>query len=257
MGQLNKKKIILIFFFITSLFEHVFAQENHVELGSDMSDQQNEVSEKYNKHFFYGVSLSIDLFSPIQKLFSDYGGVEAGAHANFLNTYFPVVELGLGFCNHKNGNTNIKYETSDPYFRVGLDYNILKDKYQSNILYVGARYGFSFFNFNISGPDIVDPIWKVKEPFSYSNINSNSHWIEFLAGVKIKLWHNIHMGWTIRFKHLLSSGKSQYCEPYYIPGYGTTVSSSTWGGSYSIIFDLNLFKQKYINPNSISPHKIQ
>jgi hypothetical protein len=52
------------------------------------------------------------------------------------------------------------------------------------------------------------------------------------------------MGWTLRFKHLISCGNNQYSDPYFIPGYGTTVNSSTWGGSYSIIFDLDLFKGK-------------
>ena len=47
------------------------------------------------------------------------------------------------------------------------------------------------------------------------------------------------MGWAIRYKKEISSTKSDYAKPSCIPGYGYTTDETCWGGTYSLIFDLN------------------
>ena len=91
--------------------------------------------------FFQGFTLSADVFGPIQYLMSDYGSVEGALRLNLYNTYFPIAELGFANCDMTDGNTNISYKTSAPYLRVGVDMNILKNKFQENRLFVGVRYG--------------------------------------------------------------------------------------------------------------------
>lgn len=235
-----KLKYIISTFFLLSCCLCIYSQN------STMIDRpikyEESIDETNKSKVFQGGDFAIDLFSPIQMLLSDYGGFQIGFSLNMKNTFFPAFEFGYGICNHKDGYTLVKYKTSAPFFKIGIDYNILKDKTQSNCLFVGCRYGFSIFKFNISGQDIVDPIWNISEPFDYENINTTSHWAELLAGVRVKIWRNIHMGWSIRYKKNISSSHNNYAEPYYIPGYGTTTNSSSWGGSYSIIFDLNFNK---------------
>ncbi len=119
------------------------------------------------QEFFQGFTLSADIFGPILYTMSDYGSVEAGLLLNLKNTYFPTVEIGYGKCNTTDGNTNIHYVASSPFVRIGLDFNILKDKFQDNRFYVGARYGFSTFTYDISGPDMTDPVWGGIKPFDY------------------------------------------------------------------------------------------
>lgn len=200
--------------------------------------------EKPRMDFFQGFTLSGDLFGPIQYLLSDYGSVEGALRLNLKNTYFPIAELGYGACDKTDGNTNIRYKTNAPFLRVGFDINFLKDKYQDNRLYAGLRYGLSTFNYDISGPELTDPIWGGSETFNYSGLNATCQWIEFVVGVQVKIWKNFHMGWSLRMKRQLSTSRSDYAEPYYIPGYGAAVSTTTWGGTYNLIFDLNWGKKK-------------
>ncbi len=194
--------------------------------------------------FFQGFTLSGDLFGLIQKYTSDYGVFEGALRVNFKNKYFPIVEAGYAICETTNEDTHISYETKAPYLRAGLDINMLKNKWQNNRLYLGARYGISKFNYDISGPEQTDKIWGVSQPFHFKDISTTAHWIEFIAGVQVKIWGNFHMGWSVRFKTAISKGSTDYGTPYYIPGYGTTTSGTCWGATYNLSFDLNWGRKK-------------
>jgi len=239
MGWLNNFIIIILLFLLPFYGQ---AQENTIS--SDSPQQYIPVNDKEPKtYIFRGYSISADLLSPARSFFSDYWGLEIGSKLNITNTYFPSFEIGYGICDHKDANTLIRYKTSAPYLKIGLDYNMLKNKSQDNRLFIGIRYGFSNFNFSISGPDIVDPIWKTSEPFSYKKINTTSHWGEVLTGVHVKIWHNIYMGWNIIYKFHIASNNNDISEPYYIPGFGTKVNNSSWGATYNIVFNLNWGKK--------------
>ncbi len=194
--------------------------------------------------WFQGFTLSADIFGPVMYAFSDYGNAEGALRLNLKNTYFPVFEVGYAKCETTDDNTDITYKTAAPYVRIGIDYNVLKDKWQDNRLYVGLRYGFSSFTYDMSGPDITDPIWHGTAPFRYEGMKSTSHWAEIVFGVQVKIWSKFHMGWSVRYKKPLKIGQEIYAQPYYVPGYGTTVSESCWGGTYNLIFDLNWGKKK-------------
>ncbi len=246
--QSNKRIPLLLLSLFMAFPLGIFSQGNVIE--PEKPSQYVEVTEEKPKmDFFQGFSLSADLFPLGQKLLSDYGGFEGALKLNLLNTYFPTIELGYGLCDHTDGNTHILYKTSAPYLRAGVDFNLLKDKFQDNRFYIGARYGITSYKFDISGPEMVDPIWGGSEPFSYHDIKTTSHWFEIVAGAQVKIYKGFHMGWTVRYKHEISSSSNNYAKPYYIPGYGTTVSGSAWGASYHLIFDLNWGKKRRRSTN--------
>ena len=202
--------------------------------------------EQENEHlvFFQGFTLSADVFGLLQYATSDYGALEAALRLNLKNTYFPIAEAGFGRCSTDDFNTKVKYKVNAPYLRLGIDYNVLKDKFQDNRLYLGLRYGISIFNYDISGPAMTDPIWGGSEAFDIDGISSTSQWAEIVFGAEVKIYKNFHMSWAVRYKRELSSTKSDYSKPSCIPGYGYTTKSNCWGGSYSLIFDLNWGKKK-------------
>ena len=107
-------------------------------------------AEKQHLVFFQGFTLSIDAYGPISYMVSDYGTAEGALRLNLKNTFFPIIEAGYGRCTKDDFNTKVKYKVKAPYGRVGLDVNLLKDKFQSNRLYVGARYGLSSFKYEMS-----------------------------------------------------------------------------------------------------------
>jgi hypothetical protein len=54
------------------------------------------------------------------------------------------------------------------------------------------------------------------------------------------------MGWSVRLKTELSTTKNLSSKPHYIPGYGTTTSGTSWGGTYSLIFDVDWGKKNRV-----------
>lgn len=194
--------------------------------------------------FFQGVSVSADVLNMGLYFLSSSGNLEAAIRINLLNTYFPTAELGLGRCNKTDYNTKIHFSTNAPFLRVGMDYNVLKDKWQTNKLFVGLRYGITNFNYSFDGPPQTDPIWHETQDFAMSSLNATSHFAEFVFGCQVKIWSFVHMGWQVRYKKELHTSKSLYSHPYYIPGYGTTTNGSCWAVSYNLCFDLNWGKKK-------------
>lgn len=225
------------------------AQENNEEpLMPDETPKPTKYvaveEEKEYLVFFQGFTLSADVFGLLQYAMSDYGALEAALRLNLKNTYFPIAEVGYGRCHIDDFNTKVQYKVNAPYLRVGADYNLLKDKFQDNRLYLGLRYGISMFNYDISGPTMTDPIWGGSEAFDIDGINCTSHWAEIVFGAEVKIYKNFHMSWAVRYKRELSSTKSDFSKPSCIPGYGNTTQSNCWGGTYSLIFDLNWGKKK-------------
>lgn len=189
--------------------------------------------------FFQGFTLSVDGYGPVAMMVSDYGTLEGALRLNLKNTFFPIVEAGVGKCSKDDFNTKVTYKVSAPFIRAGIDINMLKDKFQNNRLYLGARYGISKFQYDIAGPAQTDPIWGGSQSFSMKNIDCTSHWAELVFGVEVRIFRNFHMGWAVRYKREISSTKSDYAKPNCIPGYGYTTNTTCWGGTYSLIFDLN------------------
>ena len=208
--------------------------------------------------FFQGFTLSFDILGAGMRAMSSSGSLEAALRLNLKNTYFPIAELGVANCDKTDDNTSIRYNTSAPYFRIGFDYNILKNKRQDNRLFAGLRYGISSFNYDVHGPAQIDPIWGGEHDFKLNGVTCTSQWLEICFGCQVKVWSSFHMGWSIRHKRELKSSNDGSSHPYYIPGYGTTTTSSCWGGTYNLIFDLNWGKKKKASPileNSNSENK--
>ncbi len=230
--------------FVCAIFLPTKAQDNQPQMllpGEQPKPSQYVAIEEEKAHIvlFQGFTLSVDVFGPISYMVSDYGTAEAALRLNLKNTYFPIVEVGYGKCTTEDFNTQVSYKVNAPYARIGLDFNMLKDKFQSNRLYLGARYGVSAYKYDLAGPTMTDPIWGGSGAFDIPQTNCTSHWLEVLMGVEVQIYKNFHMGWAIRYKKELASTKNDYAKPNCIPGYGYTTNASCWGGTYSLIFDLN------------------
>lgn len=100
---------------------------------------------------FRGVAVSFDLVGVIQSGLGDYGQYEAAARLNLRDRYFPVVELGVGHADADDVDSGLRYKTSAPYGRVGVDFNVLRNKHDVNRVYVGGRYGYTSFKYDVDG----------------------------------------------------------------------------------------------------------
>ena len=131
--------------------------------------------------------------------------------------------------------TGIHYKSkAAPFFRIGVDYNTMaKKKEKNSYLYVGLRYAFSSFKYDVSTMPVDDPIWggsignpSLEDdywggsiPFSHLGMKGSMQWFELVVGVK--------------------ASTNEYANPWYVPGYGK-FKSNNMGITYSLIYKLPL-----------------
>lgn len=186
---------------------------------------------------FRGFAVSVDLVGPLQMMLGDYGQYEAALRINLKDKYFPIVELGIGKADHVNDVTDISYKTSAPYAKIGVDFNLLKNKHDIYRLFAGARYAFTSFKYDLSYPGMTDPVWGNTAPFGANGVKCSYQWIEAVVGVDAKMWGPIHLGWSVRYRSRLSYNDGPLGNSWYVPGFGTS-NGSNIGGTFNITIDI-------------------
>lgn len=190
--------------------------------------------------WYQGIYIGTDLYGPVNKVISgDILNVEINAEVNIKNRYFPVLEVGYGAADATDDLTNIHYKTSAPFFRIGMGYNVFyKKPYLPGQFLVGIRYGFSSFSYDVSAPNMTDPVWGTPSiPFAQYGVKSNASWLELSAGLKSQIYKRIYMGLSLRYRARMSMKKAENSEPWYIPGFGKN-KSTNFGVVYSLIYKL-------------------
>ena len=187
----------------------------------------------------FGIAVGADLVGVGMRLAGcDWRQMEVLARINIKDKYFPIFEMGLGEANHEGREIDNRYKTRAPYFRIGVDYNFNK-KRNGNRLFLGVRYAFTAYNYEIySGSPLADPVWGTSQMIEYSGLHGRNQWAEIMLGVETRLWSIVRMGWDMRMKFRLHESVDPICEPWYVPGFGKNGSSSTWGGTFKILFDI-------------------
>ena len=185
-----------------------------------------------------GFQVSFDLFGAGQMMLSDYGQYEAALRLNLHDQWFPIVEVGYGKASREDDVvTSITYKTQAPYFRAGVDFNLLKKKHQSNRLFAGFRYAYTSYKVDIWRPDFEDPYWKTKTFFGVSGEQCSQHWLEAVVGIDAKVFGPFHLGWSVRYKQRLKHDEGLIGKTWYVPGYGIW-DSSELGGTFNFIIDI-------------------
>ena len=207
---------------------------------SAQSIQPLQTGDTTQQPLFQGIMVGVDVYGFLnQALGSDIHSAEASIEANLQNRFFPVVEFGYGSIDTTDDETDIHYQTSAPFFRLGVNYNVFYKKPElPGCLTVGLRYGFSSFKYDVQAPDLTDPNWgHTQVPVSYTGVKSNVGWLEAVVGLRANVYKDFHLGLNLRYRSRLNMSQNEHSEPYYIPGYGRGKSTSI-GITYSIIYKL-------------------
>lgn len=233
----------------TSPAPQVVAQGDTVVVTVDsttVADAAGAVAEALGKkearkvHFINGFGVGADFVGLVQKVSgSDWSQLEVLARMNIKERFFPVFELGLGEADHEGRDLDNHFRVRAPYFRIGCDYNIRGKHLDGNRFFVGLRYGFSFYKYDLTSPTpITDPVWGTSQPFNLEGLSGNAHWAEVVLGVETRLWTIIRFGWDVRFKLLATQKAHEVGEPWYIPGLGKRPDGIGWGGTVKLMFDI-------------------
>lgn len=190
------------------------------------------------------VDIGVNIWEPVMRLIGQhYGMIDFYGELSLHNRYKPVVELGLGMCDETPDGQNFTYKSKmAPYFKIGINYNVFYNSNPDYQLFVGMRYGISFFSFELTDIRQPDGYWGPQPSFSIPLQSTSAGYFELCAGLKVKIVRHLSMGWTVRYHSLLHEGACTYGKPMYIPGFGKRNSSIT--GSFSIIYTLPLNRNR-------------
>lgn len=188
---------------------------------------------------FNGIAISADLLGAGLAMFSDYGQYEAALRVNLKDKYFPVFEMGYGVGKHETDPvTGLAAESKAPYYRIGVDYNMRKDKHDGYRLYGGFRYAFTSFDFNLTHQGIADPVYGGTAPIAIDGERVNYHWLEGVFGVDVPIFYPVRLGWSVRYRRRITSTDLPYgASTWYVPGYGTD-EKNKWAATFNLAFEL-------------------
>ncbi len=203
---------------------------------------------------FGGIYVGVEGVGLVSSLLGgDTKSAEVHADVNLKNRYFPVVEIGYSQTDAVS-DYGTHYKTQAPYFRIGLNYKMKYRNTSESHLFVGARYAFTFFKYDVESLEVYDPLWGEgynpnladdywggSVSFRVRDESSHSHWMELVGGIRVQIWKRFMAGWSLRYKQRFSVGKGEYSEPAFIPGFGKT-RRNTFGITYSLIYKLPIGK---------------
>jgi len=131
------------------------------------------------------------------------------------------------------------YKSSGRYFRVGPDINFIRNERTKNVLALGLRYGQSNFkesaDYSTYNAVENETTWP-EDTLSYSEGNITGRWMEMNASLKARIFKNLYLGLTIRYKILPGGSKEGTFQTYYLPGFGKIINKNNWGLSYYISY---------------------
>lgn len=188
--------------------------------------------------FFRGFAVTFDLVGPACLLLSDRGTYEGSLRINLHDQWFPTVELGIGRANYKDdGGTDITYKTTAPFFRVGMDWNVMKKKHEVNRIYAGFRYAFTSYSCDIIREALPDPVFLGTSEYGATDVSCNMHWLEAVFGIDAQVFGPFHLGWNVRYKRRLAHHEGDIGTSWYVPGFGAN-DSDCLTANFNIIIDI-------------------
>ena len=221
MNNFNKK--ISLLFVFCSLFLTTTAQE------TDEPTHEKEIRNLYTKPVVRGFSLHADIASPFMGLIVDKSvrTFEIQADINLFDKIFPTIEGGFGSINATLPNES-SYKTSAPFFRIGFNFNLMKNVTKEGVPkiirsypFVGARYGFGIVPYNIGNVQVTSDYWGESETMSFSSSGVFAGWLEIVGGVRVDIKNGFTMGWNVRLKTAFHASKDKP-KLWYVAGYGLT-----------------------------------
>jgi len=173
----------------------------------------------------------------------DHMNVDASFTLNMWNRLQPVVELGVGFAKSTPDDMNYTYKGKvSPFARIGANYNFTFKSSPDYQALLGLRLGGSIFKYDITDISYHNSYWGESASTEILGNTGRALWFEVVAGLKVKVWKQVSLGWMVRYHNLISENKAPQGKPWFIPGYGTRRGSI--GLSFSAYYTIPMGKKE-------------
>lgn len=184
----------------------------------------------------YSASVGLNFFDGVMWLFGQrHASYDITASLSLHNWIEPTVEMGIGYANSHPENSNFTYVAHPSFYaKIGANYNFLYKSNPDYQFYLGLRLGYSNFSYEIKDVTVESDYWGQTNHFTIADQRANSFYGQAVAGLKVKIWKRIAMGWSFRYGFMIKQGNPTNSVPWFIPGYGTRALNAT----FSIIYDI-------------------
>jgi uncharacterized protein DUF6048 len=234
-SQLMLKYYISIIFVLLMVFS-----------ASAQNDSIVQDSTKYKQK--YGLRLGGDLSKLVRTVIDDdYTGFEINADYRYSQNLYIAGELGT---EEKTTSTEFLNSTAKgSYFKAGVDYNMYKNWLDmENMIYSGFRVGLSSFSQSVNSYTIFNtnhdfPQTTVVESNEFKGLSAI--WAELIFGIKAELLNNLYVGLNVQLKGKITETEPNNFENIYIPGFGRTYDSGSFGigFGYNVSYLIPLYKK--------------
>lgn len=200
----------------------------------------------------YGLRVGIDLFKITRSMYDKtYNGFEVVGDYRLTKKIFATAEFGHD--NISKNENSFGYTAKGAYGKIGIDYNLYENWLdREDMLYIGARYGYSSFSQTLDWytPYTTNPYFPTDRIDVNKQYNGlSAHWLEFVTGIKTRVFSDVFMGFTLRLNALISQKQPDDFENQYIPGFSRKYSGAIGVGfnytvTYLIPFSTDKKKKK-------------
>ena len=184
----------------------------------------------------YSASVGVNFFDGVLTLFGQkHSSYDIHASLSLHNWFEPVAEFGIGLADNKPETGNYRYKGKPSFYgKIGINYNFMYKSNPAYQIFLGLRCGFTSFKYDITDVTINSSYWGQTEHFSIMDQKASYIYGQALAGLKVKIWKDISMGWSVRYGFKFKENKPLNSNPWFIPGYGTGPLSATFSLIYTI-----------------------
>jgi hypothetical protein len=197
--------------------------------------QEEGVNDSLADREKFGLRVGTDISKLLRTAFQDdYSGFEILGDYRVYKDYYAAAELGNETIGYEEDNISITSRGS--YIKLGGDYNAYENwTGMQNLIFVGARYGFSTFSQEIEEYQIYttnsffEPDIRT-ENIEYTNLTAN--WLELVAGIKVELFNNLYLSAHVQLKRMLFQNEPDNFANLAIPGFNRTYDDSNIGVGY-------------------------
>ncbi|MBW4360124.1 DUF6048 family protein [Flavobacterium taihuense] len=207
----------------------------------------------------YGLIVGVDINKIARSLYdSDYKGIAFTGDYRLTKKYYLYGEIGNE--NVTIDDPQLNTTSKGSYLKVGFDYNGYTNWLDmENMITVGMRYGFSTFSEQLNSYEIYNPhpyfgqSPSIPSEETYNGLTAS--WAEVAAGINVKVFNNIYVGFSLQLKMLVTNSEPGNFENLYIPGFNRTYDGNFGAGfNYTVSYFIPIYKKK-VAPTKTAPKK--
>ena len=215
-----------------------------VDTASQRPPKPPKVKKQAKEFIPTGVMLGIDLFAIGRSIWEEdeLSQQEYQAEIDFRHYHLT---LGYGITDITRETENEFYSNEGSYWRINAEVNFLYNSEQKSKLFFGVGYARARFD------DIF--IFDTQDAFGNTQIidqnnDAQASWLELTTGTKVRVWKELYMGYTVRYK-FLKSVKAGSLIPHDLPGFGENRQDDrdVFGFNYYIYWRFPFKKSSIVN----------